>query len=134
MPNDELTEKILEACVEVSRELGIGFAKSVYENALALALKQKGLRVENQVPLVIRFRGVIVGEFCADLLVEDRVLIELKTVAYFAEEHFAQMLNYVKATETEIGLIVNFGVARLEYRKFKNHCVEANSLADFFKN
>ena len=134
MPNDALTEKVLEACAEVSRELGIGFAESVYENALALALKQKGLRVENQVPLKIRFRGVIVGEFCADLLVEERILIELKAVAFLAEEHFAQVLNYIKATETEIGLIVNFGVGHLEYRKFKNQCREKNSLADFFKN
>lgn len=130
---NELVGKVLDACYEVNRELGVGFAESVYENALALALKQKGLRVENQVPLVIRFRGVIVGELHADLLVEDKVLIELKSVAYFSDEHFAQMTNYLKATETEIGLLVNFGRLRLEYRKFENHCCEANLLADLFK-
>jgi GxxExxY protein len=61
-------------------------------------------------------------------------LIELKTVAYFADEHFAQMVNYFKATETKIGLLVNFGHSRLEYRKFENSCCEPKSLADFFKN
>ena len=131
---NELIGKILDACYEVCHELGSGFGESVYENALALALKQKGLRVENQVPLVIRFRGVIVGELCADLLVEDRILIELKCVNYFSDEHFDQINNYLKATETEIGLLVNFGNPRLEFRKFENHCCEANMLADLFKN
>ena len=131
---NELVGKVLDACYEVNRELGAGFAESIYENALALALKQKGLRVESQIPLVIRFRGVIVVELCADLLVEDKVLIELKSVAYFADEHFAQMTNYLKATEIEIGLLVNFGNSRLEFRKFENHCCEANLLADLFKN
>jgi GxxExxY protein len=130
---NELVGKILDACYEVNGELGSGFAESVYENALALALKQKGLRVENQIPLKIRFRGVIVGEFHADLLVEDKVLIELKSVAYFADEHFAQMTNYLKATETEIGLLVNFGNSRLECRKFENQCCEKKLLADLFK-
>ena len=130
---NELFGKVLDACYEVSHELGGGFSESVYENALTLALKQKGLRVENQTPLKIRFRGVIVGELHADLLVEDRVLIELKSVAYLADEHFAHITNYLKATETEIGLLVNFGISRLEYRKFENHCCEKNSLADFFK-
>ena len=131
---NELFGKVLDACYEVSDELGAGFAESIYENALALALKQKGLRVENQTPLKIRFRGVIVGELHVDLLVENRILIELKSVAYLADEHFAQMLNRLKATEKEIGLLVNFGVSRLEYRKFENFCCEPNSLADFFKN
>lgn len=130
---NELFGKVLDACYEVSYELGCGFAESVYENALALALKQKGLRVENQMPLKIRFRGVIVGELHADLLVEGKILIEIKSVAYLIDEHFAQMLNYLKATETEIGLLVNFGGLRLEYRKFENLCFETDSPTDFFK-
>lgn len=131
---NELIGKILDACYEVCGELGGGFAAPVYENALALALKQKGLRVENQFPLVIRFRGVIVGEFYADLLVEDKVLIELKSVPFLDVEQVSQMTNYLKATETEVGLIVNFGASRLEYRKFENHYREINSLEELFKN
>lgn len=117
---EDLTGKILEACFEVSKELGTGFLESVYEKALIVALKQKGLKVENQFPLKVKFRGVVVGEFYADLLVEDKVLIELKAVNNFANEHFAQLLNYLKATEIEVGLIINFGKPKLEYRRFNN--------------
>ncbi|NJM53842.1 MAG: GxxExxY protein, partial [Blastocatellia bacterium] len=116
----DLTGKILEGCFEVSKELGVGFVESVYEKALMVALKQKGLKVENQVPLKVKFRGVIVGEFYADLLVEDKILIELKAVNAFINEHFAQILNYLKATEKEVGLIVNFARPKLEYRRFNN--------------
>lgn len=130
---NELFGKVLDACCEVCDELGGGFAESVYENALALALKQKGLRVENQTPLKVRFRGVVVGELHADLLVENRILIELKSVAHLADRHFAEVLNYLKATETEIGLLVNFGGSRFEYRKFENHCCETIFPAEFFK-
>lgn len=131
---EELTGEILEACFEVSKELGTGFLESVYEKALMVALKQKGLKVENQVPLKVKFRGVIVGDFYADLLVEDKVLIELKAVNNLGNEHFAQILNYLKATEIEVGLIVNFGRPKLEYRRFNNRFNQDKSLADFLKN
>lgn len=112
---DELTQKILAACFEVSRELGAGFLESVYEKALFVALKEKGLKAVCQVPLKVKFRGVIVGEFYADILVEDKVLIELKAVSRIIGEHKAQVINYLKATGIEIGLLVNFGNAKLEY-------------------
>ena len=128
----------MEACFEVSRELGVGFVEPVYEKSLMVALNQKGLKVENQVPLKVSFRGIIVGEFKADLLVEDKVLIELKAVSSFANEHFAQILNYLKATEIEVGLIINFGNSKLEYRRFNNRFLEGKnldgkSLIDFIK-
>jgi GxxExxY protein len=112
---DALTSKILEACFEVSRELGAGFLESVYEKALLVALKQKNLNAVCQVPLKVKFRGVIVGEFYADILVEGRVLVELKAVSRVLSEHKAQVINYLKATGIEIGLLVNFGNAKLEY-------------------
>jgi GxxExxY protein len=115
MVNDELTGKILEASFEVSRELGAGFLESVYEKALMVALKQKGLKVICQVPLNVKFRGVIVGEFYADLLVETKVLIELKAVRAIVPEHKAQVINYLKATRIEIGLLINFGNPKVEY-------------------
>lgn len=115
MIHDELTGKILEACFEVSRELGSGFLESVYEKALFVALRQKELDCICQYPLHVKFRNVIVGEFYADILVEGKVLVELKAVARILSEHKAQVINYLKATGIEIGLLINFGNPKLEY-------------------
>ena len=79
--HEELTAKIIEACFEVSNELGTGFLESVYQNALELAIRQKGLKVQAQVPLTVGFRGEEVGQFFADILVEDKVIVELKAVS-----------------------------------------------------
>jgi len=120
MLHQELTGKIIEACFEVSNELGIGYIESVYEKALFIALRQKGFDVATQVPLKVKFRGVIVGDFKADMLVENKILIELKAVETLAKEHFAQVLNYLKSTGIDVGLIVNFGAPKLQYRRFDN--------------
>ncbi len=112
---DELTGKILEAGFEVSRELEAGFLESVYEKSLFVALKQKGSNATCQVPLHVKFRGVIVGDFYADILVEGKVLVELKAVSRIISEHKAQVINYLKATGIEIGLLINFGNPKLEY-------------------
>jgi len=120
MEYKELTSTILSACFEVSNELGCGFLESVYEKALVLVLREKGLRVESQVPLQVKFRGCIVGEFYPDIVVEDNVLLELKAVKKIAPEHIAQVLNYLKATEKPVGMLVNFGNAKVEYRRFNN--------------
>jgi GxxExxY protein len=96
--HEELTDKVLSACFEVARELGAGFLESVYEKALMVALRQKGLHVEAQVPLTVKFRGFVVGEFFADILVENKLVIELKSVATLRPEHQAQVINYLKAT------------------------------------
>ncbi len=105
----------MECCFEVINELGAGFLESVYEKALVIALSQKGLSVRSQIPLKVRFRGAIVGDFFADLIVEETVLIELKAVARILPEHKAQVINYLNATGIEVGLLVNFGSPRLEY-------------------
>ena len=112
---EELTGKILEASFEVSKELGADFLESVYEKALLVALKQKGLNVVSQVPLQVKFHGVVVGEFYADILVENKVVVELKAVSRILSEHKAQTINYLKATGIEIGLLINFGNPKLEY-------------------
>lgn len=113
----ELTEKILGACIEVSRELGSGFLESVYLKALLIALKQIGLKVEEQKKLTVFFRGQVVGEFYSDLLVEDRVILELKSMKSLTSEHEAQLINYLKATGIKVGLLVNFGRSKLEWKR-----------------
>ncbi len=115
-----LTSKILEACFEVSNELGIGYVESVYEKALLIALKQKRIFAESQVPLKVQFRGIIVGDFYADMIVEQKVILELKAVENLVKEHNAQLLNYLKATGFEVGMVINFGTAKLQYRRFNN--------------
>ena len=120
MQYDELTEKILGAAFEVSNELGCGFLESVYEKALLVALKDLDLTTEAQKPLKVSFRSHVVGDFVADIVVEHKVLLELKAVKALAPEHIAQVLNYLKATGLEVGLLINFGNSRLEYRRFNN--------------
>lgn len=112
---NELTGKILEGSFEVVNELGAGFLESVYEREFFVALKQKGLNVTLQVPLHVKFRGVIVGDFFADMFVEEKVLVELKAVRSLTGEHKAQVINYLKATGIRVGLLINFGKPKLEY-------------------
>ncbi len=115
--HEELTSLILSACFEVINELGAGFLESVYEKALLIALHQKGPKAIAQVPIDVSFRGESVGHFYADILVEDTVVIELKAVTALAPEHKAQLINYLKATGIEVGLLINFGNPKLEYRR-----------------
>jgi GxxExxY protein len=120
MKSEELTEEILGACFEVSNELGVGFLESVYENALLIALQQKGIRVVTQEPINVRFRGKPVGQFFADLFVDGKIIVELKSVKALAPEHLAQVINYLKATGLETALLVNFGNRKVEYRRLHN--------------
>ena len=112
---EDLTSRVIEAAFEVSKELGHGFLESVYEKSLQVALMQKGLEVRLQVPLSVTFRGVSVGSFFADMIVEDKVLIELKAVTRVLGEHKAQVINYLRATGLEVGLLLNFGTPKVEY-------------------
>ena len=114
---EELSGKVLEACFEVINELGAGFVESVYRKALLVALRQKGIEAKEEVDLSVKFRGVIVGDFCADILVSDKIILELKAVRTLLPEHQAQIINYLKATGIEVGLLVNFGNPKLEYRR-----------------
>jgi len=105
----ELTEKIIGVFYEVYNELGHGFLESVYEEAMAVALPQAELKLERQVPLRVTFRGAVVGDFRADLLVDNAVLLELKAAREIEPVHEAQLLNYLRATQIEVGLVLNFG-------------------------
>ena len=114
----ELTEQIIGACFEVSNELGIGFLESVYEKALVIPLHDRGLNVVEQHPLKVSFRNNIIGDFFTDILVENRIIIELKTVKSLLPEHEAQLINYLKASKMKMGLLVNFGKPKLEWKRF----------------
>jgi GxxExxY protein len=113
----ELTEKLIEASLEVMKELGSGFLESVYEKALLIILRQKGITVRSQVPLKVSFRGEVVGEFFADILADEKVIVELKAVKVLMPEHQAQLINYLKATGIDVGLLINFGTPKLEVRR-----------------
>jgi len=125
---EDLTAKALEACFEVMKELGAGFLESVYEKALLIALQQKGLSAKAQFPLAVKFRGRVVGEFYADVLLEDKVIIELKAVRTLTPEHHAQLINYLNATGIDVGLLINFGNPKLEYRRFRRNRPETDGM------
>ena len=105
----ELTEKIIGAFFRVYNQLGYGFSEKVYENAMVLELRKLGLNVEQQKPIAVYYGERIVGEYFADILVNDAVILELKAVKQLLEEHSAQLLNYLKASPVEVGLLLNFG-------------------------
>ncbi|HEY2848955.1 MAG TPA: GxxExxY protein [Gemmatimonadaceae bacterium] len=106
-----MTNKILKNFYEVYNELGRGFLESVYQTCLARALSSVGLHVEAQVPIDVFFRGDVVGRFYADLVVEHRVVIEVKALRTLQPAHEAQLRHYLRATAMEVGLLLNFGVA-----------------------
>ena len=114
---NEITQKIIGCAYTVSNTLGIGFVEKIYENALAHALRKSGLTVAQQYPITVGVDGILVGEFCADLLVEGRVLVELKAVSMLTKEHVAQSLNYLRATGLELCLLINFGRPKVEIQR-----------------
>ncbi|MCX6083046.1 MAG: GxxExxY protein [Chloroflexi bacterium] len=124
MVNEEITAKILAACFEVTNELGAGFLESVYQNALMLVLQEKGLTAQREYPLAVTFRTQNIGQFYADILVENKIILELKAVSALTEIHKAQLINYLKATGLETGLLINFGNPKLEYRRFDNRFIK----------
>jgi GxxExxY protein len=116
-----LAEKIIGCAYKVSNTLGVGFLEKVYENALALEIQKAGLKAKQQHPISIRYEGAIVGEYIADILVEDCLLVELKAVEELNTVHSAQCLNYLKATGLKICLLMNFGKTRVKVRRLVNH-------------
>ncbi len=124
LPLESLTSQILEAAFDVSNELGAGFLESVYEQSLFIALQDKGIQVERQVPIKVFFRGRVAGVFQADLIVENDVILELKAVKTLLPEHTAQTLNYLKATGKSIAMLLNFGTPKIEWRRFDHRFKE----------
>ena len=113
----DTTGTILGCAFAVINELGVGFLESVYEKAMVVALEQAGLVEKSQYPIKVMFRGKCVGDFYADILVEDKVVLELKAVKALTPEYQAQIINYLNATGIEVGLLINFGNPTLEYKR-----------------
>ena len=119
----ELTEKIIGCAFKVYNQLGAGFLEKIYENALAIELKDAGLSAQQQYPIKVYYNEIVIGDYIADIVVEDRVIIELKAVNSLAKAHEVQLVNYLKATKIEVGLLINFGDIISVKRKVlsKNH-------------
>ena len=104
-----ITDAVLKIYFDVYNQLGSGFLEKVYQNAMYFELKNKGFKVEAQKQIKVYFRKQLVGEYYADLIVQDKVIVELKATELLMNVHVAQTLNYLKATEIEVGLLLNFG-------------------------
>ena len=131
LKHKELTETIIGVFYEVYNELGHGFLESVYENAFDMALTGKGLEVLHQIDVPVWFRGRKVGNFVADLLINKVVLLELKGTRTLDSSHEAQLLNYLRATQIEVGLLFNFGI-KPEFRRlvFENSRKQVQHLGE----
>ena len=118
MEDEELTFKIRACVFEVFRVLGAGFLEQVYQQALLQELRAQGLRTEGQCAMEVSYKGNVVGLYLADILVEDRIVLELKAVQSLTKAHEAQLLNYLKASGKRVGLLVNFAHPKAEIRRF----------------
>jgi GxxExxY protein len=114
---NQITEKIIGCAFAVSNSLGSGFLEKIYENAVLIELRAAGLKVESQKPIKVQYKGEIIGEYLADLLVENLVIVELKAVKAIDPNHVAQALNYLKATGLKFALILNFGKPKVEIKR-----------------
>lgn len=106
---EELSKKVIAAAYEVHNELGHGFLEKVYKNALAVELKNVGVKCNLEVPLQIAYRSEIVGEYVADIVVDGKIIVEAKAVSNLNPAHEVQLVNYLKATGLQVGLLINFG-------------------------
>jgi GxxExxY protein len=113
----DITNKIIKAFYNVYNSLGYGFLEKVYENAMLIELRKLGLNVQKQVPIKVFYDEQLVGQYFADIIVEETIIVELKAAEGLREEHEFQLINYLKATELEIGLLMNFGKTPLFKRK-----------------
>jgi GxxExxY protein len=117
MQHKELTEKIIAAAYSVYNKMGFGFLESVYEKCLLIELKKAGLQAEFQKLIIVKYENEVVGEFKADIIVEDIVIVELKSVRQTTQAHEVQLVNYLVATGKPIGLILNFGEQKVEVKR-----------------
>ncbi len=113
----DLTEKIIKAAMNVHNTLGFGFMEKVYENSLMAELELSGLKAIQQSPIEVFYKGNLVGDYIADIIVEDKVILELKSVENFNKVHEVQLVNYLKAVNMEIGMLLNFGKEKLEFKR-----------------
>jgi GxxExxY protein len=117
LPVNKITEKIIGSAYTVSNSLGCGFLEKVYENALAHELGKSSFKVLQQHPIKVYYDNVIVGEYIADLFIEDCVIVEIKALKGLEQTHISQCLNYLKATNIKIGLLINFGKPKVEIKR-----------------
>jgi GxxExxY protein len=121
MLHSELTEKIIACAYEVYNKMGYGYLESVYEKCMLIEMSNLGLKVETQKPLKVSYKGQIVGDFVADIIVNDTVIVELKSVNKIVKAHEIQLVNYLVTTNKPVGLILNFAKDKVEVkRKVKN--------------
>jgi GxxExxY protein len=113
----DVTEKIIGAAFEVYRVLGYGFLESVYQKALQAELVKAGLKAETECPIKVNYKGTVVGDFRADLLVNEVVLVELKTAKNYNAEDEPQLLNELKASGIKVGILINFGRTKVEFKR-----------------
>jgi len=124
MEINQITEKVIGCAYQVGNGLGSGFLEKVYENALAHEIHKAGLHVAQQHPIRVSYDGVIVGDYYADLLVEDCLLVELKTVKLLDDVHMAQCMNYLKATGLQVCLLINFYRSKVEIKRVVRNLIE----------
>lgn len=115
--HDELTERIIGCAYTVANTLGSDFLEKVYENALSHELRKRGLEVSEQSQIAVHYDGVVVGDFIADIVVDSKVIVELKAIAALNDLHMAQCLNYLKATGLKVCLLLNFGRAKVQVKR-----------------
>jgi len=116
MKHQELTAQIIQCAYTVHNTLGFGFLEAVYQNALLIELGKNSLKAAKEIPIKVSYNGLIVGDYVADILVEDKIILELKSVKELHPAHEAQLTNYLKATGLEVGLLINFG-ERVEIKR-----------------
>jgi GxxExxY protein len=121
MKHKELTGKIIECAFRVHKNMGFGFLESVYQKALLIELTKAGLKAEMERKIQVNYDGQVIGDFVADILVEEKVILELKSVREIHPAHEAQLINYLKATGIEVGLLINFGEKVEIKRKVLDH-------------
>ena len=131
MEYEELTKQIIGCAYRVYNAMGYGFLESVYEKCMLIELRKLGLRAENQLPIRVFYEGHEVGTFEADILVEGRVIVELKSIRTLIQIHEVQTVNYLKATGIDIGLLLNFGEQKVEVKRKLRVLPGASLPADF---
>ena len=130
MEYKDLTEKIIGCAYRVYNKMGFGFLESVYEKCMLIELGKAGLKAESQQPITVRYEGEVVGDFLADIIVENAVILELKSVRRVIQAHEVQLVNYLVATEKPVGLILNFGEQKVEVKRKVKDFLKATDVQD----
>ena len=113
----DLSYKIVGLAMQVHNKLGFGFSEKVYENSTMILFRREGIQAKQQTPITVYFEGEVVGDYYADILVEDKIILELESAEEIADAHRSQVLNYLKATGLQLAIILNFGKEGLEYER-----------------